>query len=97
MNKAKKLAFFFLLMMATFFGTEAFASTATSAFDEVYELLVGWANGALGKSISLGMFIVGIGVGMVNQSVIAAVAGIAGALVLQYAPKVVEGIMSAVI
>ncbi|TAL51415.1 MAG: pili assembly chaperone [Methylovulum sp.] len=94
MNKAKKLAFFFLLMMATVFGTEAFASTATSAFDDVYDLLVGWSTGALGKSISLGMFIVGIGVGLVNQSVIAAVAG---ALVLQYAPTVISGIMSAVI
>ena len=54
-------------------------------FEAVYEMIEGWATGTLGKIIALAALIVGIGFGLVRQSVIAAVIGIAMALVLNSA------------
>jgi len=64
-------------------------------FNDVWELLAGWSQGVLGRIIALGAVIVGIGFGLVRQSVIAAAVGIAMALVLQFAPTVIENIIGA--
>ena len=61
-------------------------------FEAVYEMIEGWATGTLGKIIAL---IVGIGFGLVRQSVIAAVIGIAMALVLNFGPSVISNILTA--
>ena len=64
-------------------------------FTAVYTLLQNWATGTLGKIIALGALIVGIGFGLVRQSVIAAVIGIAMAMVLSYGPDVIDKIFTA--
>lgn len=64
-------------------------------FNDVWELLAGWSQGVLGRIIALGAVIVGIGFGLVRQSVIAAAVGIAMALVLQFAPTVIKNIIGA--
>lgn len=71
------------------------AGTGGTEFQEVYDLLEDWATGTLGKIIALGALIVGIGFGLVRQSVIAAVVGIAMALVLNFGPTVISGIITA--
>ena len=58
-------------------------------FEAVYEMIEGWATGTLGKIIALAALIVGIGFGLVRQSVIAAVIGISMALVLNFGPSVI--------
>ena len=47
-----------------------------------------------GRIIALGALIVGIAFGLVRQSVVAAVIGISMAIVLQYGPDVIEGIVT---
>ncbi len=79
-------------------GATAFATTSTDTdFASVVTLLTNWSQGTLGRTLALGMFIVGIAAGVVQQSVMAAVAGIAGALVLNYGPTVIDSIFGALI
>lgn len=68
---------------------------ADDAFADVYDLLVSWTTGTLGKIIAVGALLVGIGFGLVRQSVVAAVIGIAMSLVLSYGPDVIDGIFGA--
>lgn len=63
-------------------------------FQDIWDLLQGWTQGILGRIIALGALIVGIAFGLVRQNIIAAVVGIAMAIVLQYGPDVIEGIMT---
>ena len=65
-----------------------------SEFDDIWTLIQGWSQGVLGRIIALGALIVGIAFGLVRQSVVAAVIGISMAIVLQYGPDVIEGIVT---
>lgn len=64
-------------------------------FSDIWDLIQGWSQGVLGRIIALGALIVGIAFGLVRQSVVAAVIGISMAIVLQYGPDVIEGIVTA--
>ena len=75
-----------------------FATTSTDTdFTSVVTLLTNWATGTLGKTLSLAMFVVGIAAGITQQSVMAAVVGIAGALVMNYGPTVITNVFGALI
>jgi conjugal transfer pilus assembly protein TraA len=76
---------------------EAMAGTGGTEFDDIYTLLVGWTQGTLGKIIALGMFMVGLSAGIVNQSIVSVVIGIGGALALYYGPTVINGVVAALI
>jgi conjugal transfer pilus assembly protein TraA len=71
------------------------AGTSSTEFDAVYTTLVGWAQGSLGKVAALSMILVGIVAGVVRQSLMAFVVGIAAGLGLYTAPAIVDGIVSA--
>ena len=71
------------------------AGTGGTEFDTFYNTIVDWAQGSLGKALALTMFIVGIGVGVVRGSIIAAVPAIGGALGLFIAPTIIDGIVTA--
>ena len=75
----------------------AHAGTQGTEFDTVYTTIVGWAQGTLGKIIALAMFVTGAAVGVVRQSLLAAVPAIGGALALYAAPTVIGNIMTATI
>lgn len=49
----------------------AFAGTGGTEFSDIYDLLTGWSKGTLGKVMAVGMFLVGIGTGIVRQSITA--------------------------
>lgn len=74
-------------------ATSAFAAS-DSDFEEVFQLLADWSQGSLGKLVSLAAVIVGVGIGIVRQSIMAAVIGIAMAVVVQYAPTIIGNIVS---
>ena len=78
-------------------ATDAMAGTGGTEFDDIYTLLVGWTQGTLGKIIALGMFMVGLAAGIVNQSIVAVVIGIGGALALYYGPTVINGVVAALV
>lgn len=78
-------------------GVATAATSASADFDTIVTLLKDWSEGSLGKVLALAMFIVGIAAGIVRQSVMAAVAGVAGALVLAYGPTIIDSIFTATI
>ena len=71
------------------------AGAGGTEFDPFYDTIVDWAQGSLGKALALAMFIVGIGMGVVRGSVMAAVPAVSGALGLFIAPTIIDAIMTA--
>lgn len=90
-----------LKKLMSFAGLVAVAGVAAAgsdtAFDSIFTILNDWATGSLGKVIAIAMFIVGLGAGIVKQSVMAVVAGIGAAVVLAYGPGVIDSIFTATI
>ena len=76
--------------------TTVHAGTDTT-FDSVVTLVTDWAQGSLGKLLSIAAFIVGMGIGLIRQSVMAVVIGIAFALVMFYGPTIIGNIITAAI
>ena len=70
------------------------AGAGGAEFDPFYDTIVDWAQGSLGKALALAMFLVGIGMGVVRGSVIAAVPSVAGALGLFIAPTIIDAIVT---
>lgn len=75
----------------------AMAGTGGTEFDSIYTTLSDWSTGTLGKVIALGMILTGLGIGVIRQSIMAVVVGIAGGLALFNAPVVVDQIVGAVL
>jgi conjugal transfer pilus assembly protein TraA len=73
----------------------AHAGTTGTEFQSVYDTLVGWAQGTLGKVISLVMIMVGIVAGVARQNLMAFAVGIAAGLGLYTAPFIVDNVVSA--
>ncbi len=63
-------------------------------FEDIWELIQGWSQGVLGRILALGALIVGIAFGLIRQSVVAAVVGISMAIIFQYGPDVIEGVVT---
>jgi conjugal transfer pilus assembly protein TraA len=96
-SKLKTLLILSALFFAFGFGQEAMAGAGGTEFDDIYDLLVGWTQGTLGKIVALGMFMVGMSAGIVTQSIVSVVVGIAGALVMYYGPTVIGGVITGLI
>ena len=83
-----------LLAVAIIIPMQAMAGAGGTEFTQVYDQLTGWANGTLGKVLGVAALLVGLGVGVIKQSVIAAVVGIAMALTAGFGPGVIDGVIS---
>ncbi len=83
------------VLLALLISDSAFAGDQGSEFDDVWNTLLGWAQGTLGKIIALSMMLVGIIAGVARQSIMAFAMGIAAGLGLFYAPGVINGVVSA--
>jgi conjugal transfer pilus assembly protein TraA len=86
-----------VLVMSLLMLASAHAGTGGTEFADIYTLISGWAAGTLGKVIAVSLFLVGVAAGIIQQSLMAAVLGVGGALVVNYGPTVIDGIISAVI
>jgi len=75
----------------------AMAGAGGTEFDVIYGQLSDWTTGTLGKIIALGMIMVGLGMGVVRQSIVAVVVGVGGGLALANAPAVIDNIVGATI
>jgi conjugal transfer pilus assembly protein TraA len=75
-------------------GKNAIAGTTGSEFQNIYNMVVAWTSGYLGKTIALGAFLAGMGVGIVRQSMMAVVTGIGAGLAVAYMPEVINGIVT---
>lgn len=63
------------------------AGAGGTEFTQVYDQLTGWANGTLGKVLGIAALLVGLGVGVIKQPVIAAVVGTFMALTAGFGPR----------
>ena len=77
-------------------SSTAFAGTAgTAEFGTVYTTLEGWFQGTLGKIIAISSMGVGLGMGVVRQSMMAVVLGVATGLGIYYGPTIIDSIVVA--
>lgn len=93
----KNMAILLGLTVLMLLFNEAFAGTDGDDFADIYTKLEGWSKGTLGKVIALGMFLVGLATGVVQQNIMAVVIGISGALSLYYGPGIISSVVSATI
>lgn len=78
-------------------GSGGSGGTGGTEFNPIVDWLVGALQGGLGKLLSIAAFTVGMGIGVVKQSIMAAVIGIAFAIALFFGPTVIINMFSAVI
>ena len=64
-------------------------------FNNVWDTLVDWPQGTLGRIIAIAMVLVGLVAGVVRQSIMGLVIGIAAGMGLYNAPTVIQAIMGA--
>jgi conjugal transfer pilus assembly protein TraA len=83
-----------LLMVCASF---AIAGTTGTEFQNFYNLVLGWAEGYLGRGLAIASLIIGVGIGMVRGTIMPAMVGVGIALIFAVGPSVVNGIVSALI
>ncbi len=93
LKKVLPVAFVILLMAVACFAA---SSTSDTTFTDLVSKLKDWAQGGLGKTFALASLLVGLGLGIVRQSVMGAATGFGIAAASYYGPGVLEGVFSAV-
>jgi conjugal transfer pilus assembly protein TraA len=71
------------------------ASSSSGPLSDVYTSLTEWSQGSVGKTIALGMILVGIVAGIGRQSLMAFAVGIGGGLGLYNAASVIDLVFNA--
>lgn len=94
-SQDKLVSYLMLGLMLALFASMACAGTGGTEFDDVYDTVVEWMQGTLGRIIAVSMILVGLVAGVVRQSIMAFVIGVAGGMGLYQAPTVIDAIMSA--
>lgn len=85
------LALVALIPVAAIAGT----GTGSGDFDTIWDTLVDWTQGTLGRVIAGSMVIVGLIMGVARQSIMAFAIGIGAAVGLYNAPDILDAIMGA--
>lgn len=75
----------------------AAAAAADTSFTQAVTTVEGWATGSLGKLVSVTFLVVGIVMGVMRQSIFAAVPAIACALAMSIGPGILDGLFTATI
>ncbi len=73
----------------------AVAGSGGTEFGAIVTQLTDWLEGGLGQVLALGALAVGLGIGIVQQSILSVVVGIAMAIAVFYGPGVLTGIITA--
>jgi conjugal transfer pilus assembly protein TraA len=73
------------------------ASTGGTEFTSLYDTLLGWVQGYLGKTIAIAAFIVGLGMGVAKSSPVPALIGVVFAMIIAYVPTVMSSITGALV
>lgn len=100
MSRSKHLFKILLFVAIAALGsiaTVAIAGTGGTEFASAYTLITGWVQGELGRLLAVGLLIVGLGMGMVKQTVMAAVPAVAAGLMVAVAPTIIGAIVTATI
>ena len=75
----------------------AFAGTTGSEFTGLYNLVKGWSEGYLGRTLAIAAFLVGAIVGFAKSTALPALVGIIFAVLFAIGPGIIDGIASALI
>jgi len=75
----------------------ASASTEGTEFQALYDMLVGWSEGYLGKALAIAAFLTGAIVGFAKSTAMPALVGVVFAVVFSIGPGIISGMMTAVI
>jgi conjugal transfer pilus assembly protein TraA len=75
----------------------AVAGSSDTEFEMLYDRLSNWSQGYLGKSISLMFLLVGLGVGVIRNSILGAIVCVAAAMALFIGPMIIDQIVTGVI
>jgi conjugal transfer pilus assembly protein TraA len=71
------------------------AGAGGAEFQATYTLLTGWITGLLGRVIAITFIIVGLVAGVMRQSIMGFVVGIAAGLGLFVAPGIIDSVVAA--
>jgi conjugal transfer pilus assembly protein TraA len=100
MKSSKSSVLTALVVLAMFSVTSAFAgndATFGSATTGPLGTMTAWLTGSMGQLFAIGALAVGLGIGIVKQSIMAVVVGIAVALAASTGPTVLSAIFTAVL
>jgi conjugal transfer pilus assembly protein TraA len=99
LSMTKYLKVFLPIMAIMLIGIAAnvFAGVNGTEFQSVETALYDWSQGGLGRALALTIFLVGMGVGIARQSLMAVASGLGGGLALFYLPDVINLIVAATI
>ena len=75
----------------------AFAGTTGSEFTGLYNLVKGWSEGYLGRTLAIAAFLVGAIVGFAKSTAMPALVGIIFAVLFAIGPGIIDGIASVLI
>ena len=94
-RQVRNLGLASVLVAATI--ASAHAGTTGSEFQNLFDLVSGWATGYLGKALAIGAFLVGAIVGFAKSTAMPALIGIVFAILFSVGPGVITGMMTATI
>ncbi len=77
--------------------TMASAGTTGPEFQGLFDMMLGWAQGYLGKALAIAAFLVGAIVGFAKSTAMPALIGIVFAVLFSIGPGVITGMMTATI
>ena len=75
----------------------AVAGVTGTEFQALYNMLVGWATGYLGKSLAIAAFIVGAVIGFAKGTAMPALVGIVFAIIFGIGPGIIGGMITGTI
>ncbi|MEC3886297.1 TraA family conjugative transfer protein [Xanthomonas campestris] len=89
-----------LLLLAAVVVGQALASSGGAAtggaeFQDLYDLVLGWTEGVLGKTIAVSAFLIGMIMGVAKQSIWAFAIGILFAAAFAFGPGIIDGVFTA--
>lgn len=83
--------------MVLVMAARSWAGTGGTEFQEIYATITDWTTGFLGKTMAAGLFLSGMAVGIIRQSLWAIVIGIAGGMAVNYTPSIIDAVVTALI
>lgn len=72
----------------------AASPTGTTDFDALYNRLLGWVGGSLGKSLALAFLVVGLAVGIIRGNLTAAIVTLGAGIALAMFPAIIENLFT---
>jgi conjugal transfer pilus assembly protein TraA len=85
------------LMVSSAWATTAGGGVTGTEFQALFDMLVGWAEGYLGKALAIAAFVVGALIGFAKSTAMPALIGIVFAIVFGLGPTIINGMFAAVI